>query len=264
MRLLIVDDEPAARSRLRRLLSAHEGIEIVGEAADAQQALHQMAAHGPEVLMLDIQMPGVSGLDLAASLPDPAPLVVFVTAYDQYALAAFDAAALDYLLKPVEPARLARTLARLRLRLSGPTRVGPTGVGPTESGSTEAGSTAAGLAASDAKEFATCPAQLLVSDRGRTLVVPVADILWIEAAENYVALHTGTAAPLLRRTFSGLLADLGDRFVRCHRSAAVAIDRVRAVRHGSNGDALLELDSGELVACSRPYRAGVLARLASA
>ena len=103
MRILIVDDEAPARARLRRLLVPFAGVEVVGEAADAVQALQQVEAHQPDLLLLDVQMPGASGLDLAASLVDPVPGVVFVTAFDHYALQAFEVAAIDYLLKPVDP-----------------------------------------------------------------------------------------------------------------------------------------------------------------
>ncbi len=119
LRLLIVDDEPPARARLRRLLAARPDVQVVGEATDGLQALAQAEALRPDALLLDVQMPGPSGLDVAASLPDGdggAPAVVFVTAFDDYALPAFDAAAVDYLLKPVDPARLARALDRIRQR----------------------------------------------------------------------------------------------------------------------------------------------------
>jgi len=185
MRVLIVDDEPPARERLRRLLLAFPGVEVVAQARDGEEALAAIAAHAPDALFLDVQMPGPSGLDVAASLPEPAPAVVFVTAHDRYALQAFEAAALDYLLKPVEPERLARAVQRLHARLAAPRP-------PLR------------------------PAQLLVPDRGRTQVVAVADLLWLEAADNYVVLHTAERAPLLRRTLSGLLDDLGEGFVRTH------------------------------------------------
>ena len=113
MRVLIVDDEAPARERLRRLLTHHADVLVVGEAQDAGEALRRVDELAPDLLLLDVQMPGASGLDLAASLPDPAPAVIFVTAFDRYALQAFDVAALDYLLKPVEPERLERACKAL-------------------------------------------------------------------------------------------------------------------------------------------------------
>lgn len=230
MRVLIVDDEPPARARLRRLLAAEPDVEVAGEACDGEDALRQVAARNPDALFLDVQMPGASGLDLAVSLPDPAPAVVFVTAFDRYALQAFDAAAVDYLLKPIDAERLARALQRLRARL---------------------GIAGARLA----------PAKLLIPDRGRTHVVAVADILWLEAADNYVVVHTADRAPLMRRTLLGLLHDLGEGFVRTHRSAAVALAHVTAVTTLEKGDATISVRGGATVPCSRQHRAAVVARL---
>jgi len=232
MRVLIVDDEAPARARLRRLLSAVADVEIAGEARDAADALAQCAALQPDALFLDVQMPGASGLDVAASLPDPAPAVVFVTAFDRYALRAFDAAAVDYLLKPVEPPRLARALARLREQQ-----------------------------ALRAVRHRLRPAQLLIPDRGRTHVVAVDEIAWLEAADNYVVVHTAARSPLLRRTLSGLLHDLEDCFVRTHRSAAVALAHVLEIRPLDKGDAEIVIRGGALVPCSRHYRERLRARL---
>ncbi len=235
MRILIVDDEAPARARLRRMLASAPGIEAVHEAADGIEALACLAAFRPDALLLDVEMPELSGIDLAASLPAPAPLVVFVTAYDEYALRAFDANAIDYLLKPFDAARLERALARLRARLAA-SRPFPA---------------AAGLP----------PRQLLVTERGATRVVQVADIDWLETADNYVALHTAGGAPLLRQTLSGLLAQLGDGFVRCHRRAAVRPGAVERIVPLDKGDCELLLRSGARVACSRQYRAALMAAL---
>ncbi|MFC4930822.1 LytR/AlgR family response regulator transcription factor [Massilia sp. GCM10023247] len=233
MRLLIVDDERPARERLRRMLAQEAGIEAVEEAADADTALLMMAGFRPDALLLDIQMPERSGIDLAAALPAPAPLVVFVTAHDEHALRAFDADAIDYLLKPFDQERLRRALARLRQRLDG--RAAAPG----------------GLA----------PRQLMVTERGATRVVQVADIDWIETADNYVALHTARAAPLLRQTLAGLLAQLGPEFVRCHRRAAVRLAAVERIVPLDKGDCELVLRSGARVPCSRQYRAAVRSAL---
>ncbi|MBI5719864.1 MAG: response regulator [Burkholderiales bacterium] len=253
MRLLIVDDEAPARARLRRLLGAFPGIDVVGEAGDADAALAAVAALAPQALLLDIQMPGASGLDLAASLPEPAPAIVFVSAHGHYALPAFDAAAVDYLLKPVEPERLARALERLRGRLALPPR-SPPGYG-VAAGTPGAAGTSAALPP---------PAHLLVADRGRTHVIACAEIVWLEAADNYVVVHAQDGrAPLMRRTLAALLADLGAGFVRTHRSAAVALAHVMAVLPGERGDAELLLRGGAHVPCSRQQRAALLAALAA-
>lgn len=239
MRVLIVDDEAPARARLRRLLAQHADLEVVGEAQDADEALRRVAELAPQLLLLDVQMPGASGLDVAASLPDPAPAIVFVTAFDRYALQAFEVAALDYLLKPIEPERLARALERVR-----------------------AASHASAMAAGGASLVRPRPAQLLVPGRGRTHVVPVTEILWLEAADNYVALHTAAeSTPLMRRTLAALLQDLGDDFVRTHRGAAVALAHVASVQPREKGDATVLLRGGASAPCSRGYRAALLARL---
>lgn len=230
MRLLIVDDEAPARARLRRLLAAIDGAEVVGEAADGEQALALAAQLQPDAMLLDVQMPELDGLAVAASLPDDGPAVIFVTAFDAFALQAFDARAIDYLLKPVAPERLERALQRVRQR-SAP-RVPP----PV--------------------------AQLLVPTRQGLQVLRVADVEWIAAADNYVTLHAQGREYLLRRTLASLLDDLGDGFVRVHRSAAVALSQVAEVRPNDKGDATLRLRSGAEVACSRAHRAALMQRLA--
>ncbi len=250
LRLLIVDDEAPARARLRHLLASHADVAVAGEARSGEEALQQAAALAPDALLLDIQMPGVSGLDVAASLPDPAPAVIFVTAFDRYALPAFDAAALDYLLKPVDPDRLARALQRLRARRL-----------PAPPASAAASTDATPPTISTPHSARPAPAHLLIPDLGRTHVVPVAQILWLESADNYVVVHTAERAPLMRRTLTALLADLGEGFVRTHRSAAVALAQVQAVQVGDKGDATVQLAGGSQAPCSRQHRAALMARL---
>ncbi|TQK08066.1 LytTR family DNA-binding domain-containing protein [Herbaspirillum sp. SJZ107] len=252
MRLLIVDDERPARERLRRLLvqqAAQAGISAVDEAGDGFEALAQVEACWPDAIFLDIAMPELSGIELAASLPEPAPLVVFLTAHDRYALQAFEVDAIDYLLKPCDELRLQRALQRLRTRL-------------------EAGRDT--RAADESDESADRPAQalprlpdrplrqLLVTDRGATRVVRVADIGWIETADNYVALHTVDGSPLLRQTLAGLLPRLGPGFVRCHRRAAIQLDWIDRILPRDKGDCELILRNGASVPCSRQYRETVL------
>jgi two-component system, LytTR family, response regulator len=184
------------------------------------------------VIFLDVQMPEVDGFDVAASLPDDAPALVFVTAFDQYAVRAFDAQAADYLLKPVEPERLARTVQRLREALRGA-----------------------------ARPSVGMPAHLMVADRGKTHVVRCADIEWLEAADNYVNIHLPGQSLLIRRTLAALLNDLDPAFVRTHRGAAVALAAVLAVRPRGKGDATVVLRSGVEVPCSRQHREMLMQRL---
>lgn len=238
MRVLIVDDERPARDKLRRLLAQEADILSISEARDGVEALELIAVEAPDVVFLDIQMPEVSGIEVAASLPTPAPLIVFVTAYDQYAIRAFDTNAIDYLLKPYDQIRLVRALARVRERM-------------LALKSTTATIAKTGLTVR----------QLLVSERGVTRVIKVEQIQWIETADNYVILHTADAHPLLRQTLSGLLAQLGSAFVRCHRRAAVQTGWIETVVALEKGDCELVLRGGARVPCSRQYRAAVMALL---
>lgn len=240
MRVLIVDDERPARDKLRRLLVQETDILSVSEAHDGIEALELIAAETPDVVFLDIQMPEVSGIELAASLPTPAPLIVFVTAYDQYAIRAFDTNAIDYLLKPYDQTRLVRALERVRERLLAQKVTTATSTNP-----------APGLPVR----------QLLVSERGMTRVVKVEQIQWIETADNYVILHTLDAHLLLRQTLTGLLEQLGSAFVRCHRRAAVQTDSIETVVALEKGDCELVLRGGARVPCSRQFRSSVMERL---
>ncbi|WP_373987575.1 LytR/AlgR family response regulator transcription factor [Duganella sp. BuS-21] len=238
MRVLIVDDERPARDKLRRMLESEPGIDAIEEARDGVEALELLAAFAPDVLLLDIQMPEITGLDVAASLPSPAPLVVFVTAYDEYAIRAFDANAIDYLLKPYDQPRLQRALQRVRER----------------------------LALQRPPQQAAMPelpavTQLLVPERSGTRVVKVDQIQWIETADNYVILHTDDGEPLMRQTLAGLLEKLGPRFVRCHRRAAVQLSWIASIVNLDKGDGELILHNGARVPCSRQCRADVMARL---
>jgi two-component system LytT family response regulator len=232
VRVLIVDDEAPARQKLRRMLAPFADVEIVGEAAGGAAALALAAELLPEVIFLDVQMPEVDGFDVAASLPDAGPALVFVTAFDRYALRAFDTHASDYLLKPVEPERLERALQRLRVALASRPSARPA--------------------------QAKAPAQLLIVDRGASHVVPIAEIEWLQAADNYVTVHAHGKALLLRRTLESLLADLAPRFVRTHRSAAVAIAFVQVLRPRGKDDATVVMKSGAEVPCSRQHRAALL------
>ncbi|MES2018093.1 MAG: response regulator [Pseudomonadota bacterium] len=236
MRILIVDDERPARDKLHRLLAQEADVTALAEARDGVEALAQIDAFKPDVVFLDIQMPEISGIELAASLPAPAPLIVFATAFDQYAISAFDANAIDYLLKPYDQARLQRALVRVRERLKAPQPA------PAFDSGHEV-------------------RQLLVSERGVKRVVKVEQIAWIETADNYVVLHTAVDQPLMRQTLAGLLDKLGPRFMRCHRRAAVQLDWIESVIALDKGDCELVLRGGAKVQCSRQYKAELLAKL---
>ena len=246
LRVLIVDDEQPARARLRRLLGQTAGAAtlLIDEARDGVEALAMVNAQRPDLIFLDIQMPETGGLEVAASLPDPPPLVVFVTAYDQYAVPAFDANAIDYLLKPYDLARLQRAMERVLKQLPQPS--------------------SPDVHSAPAAAHGLPLRQLLVSERGVTRIVRIEHIGWIETADNYVALHCHGAAPLLRQTLSALLDKLGPGFVRCHRRAAVQLSWIERIETGDKGDGELLLRGGARVPYSRQYRAEVMARLTGA
>jgi two-component system LytT family response regulator len=236
MRILIVDDERPAREKLRRMLAQETGVSAIDEARDGVEALEKVGSFAPDAIFLDVQMPEVSGLEVAASLPHPAPLVVFATAFDEYAVPAFDANAIDYLLKPFDAARLQRAMQRLRERVA------------SRAVQNERATGALGLPLQ----------QLLVSERGGTRVVQVTDIQWLETADNYVVLHTSQGAPLLRQTLTDLLEKLGSGFERCHRRAAVRLSLVEKI----DPEGQLVLRNGVLVPLGRIYKATIMEALA--
>ena len=248
MRILIVDDERPARDKLRRMLVQEAGVAAIEEARDGVEALEKVASFAPDAIFLDVQMPEVSGLEVAASLPQPAPLVVFATAFDEYAVPAFDANAIDYLLKPFDAGRLQRAMQRLRERLA--TRQGashPQQQGPGQQPQRSAPAIPPGA-----------PLQhLLVPERGGTRVVPVAAIEWLETADNYVILHTAQGAPLLRQTLTELLESLAPGFIRCHRRAAVRLSLVEKIDQQGQ----LVLRNGTLVPLGRNFKPAILEAL---
>lgn len=245
MRLLIVDDEAPARARLRRLLAEIPGVHWVGEAADADEALAQLQRH-PDIqaLILDIQMPGQSGLDLALQLPEPLP-VIFCTAFDQHAIQAFELHAVDYLLKPCSPERLATALARLQGRLQGRLQADP-GVQATARG---------GLL-SALQQLQPAPGHWLVQRQGRLHKLPLAALQWVSAADNYIELHAPPYTYLERRTLSAFLehAAVRGQFVRIHRSHAVNPSHIESIEPLPHGEALLTLRGGQTLRVSRNYR----------
>jgi len=255
MRVLIVDDERPARDKLRRLLETESDITAIGEARDGVEAIEQVAAFAPDAIFLDVQMPEVSGLEVAASLPDPAPLLVFATAFDEYAIKAFDANAIDYLLKPFDQTRLQRALQRLRERLAARHAAAPDASG--------AHATAVPLAyaAPPVSPAWPPPQQLMVTERGTTRIVRVEDIQWLETADNYVVLHTATSAPLLRQTLGNLLDTLGPAFQRCHRRAAVQLAWIDRIEASPKGDGEVLLRGGARAPLSRQFRQDLLSAL---
>jgi two-component system LytT family response regulator len=244
MKALIVDDERLARNELRRLLSRHPQIEIVGEAANALQARQALEDLEPDLLFLDVQMPGETGFDLLASL-DSVPLVVFTTAYDEYALRAFEVNALDYLVKPIEPRRLASTVSRLLARAAPcvAEQLDPDGSRPSVS--LEA---AAGVRSSMLSERH----RVFVSEGERCWLVELGEIRLFEAAGNATRVYFGKEKPLINRPLNHLQKRLDDRlFFRANRHQIVNVKAVRALRPWFGGRLLAEIGGGQEVTLSR-------------
>ena len=241
IRVLIVDDEPWARKRIATLLRAEADVEIVGECADGTAAISKIGELSPELVFLDVQMPEVDGFDVIEGVgPEHMPLVIFATAYDKYALRAFDAHALDYLLKPFDEERFQRALSRARKDLQ-------RGNGETES-------TLRSLLKT-LQEGQRYLRRLVVKSGGRVIFLKASDIDWFEATGNYVTLHAGRDSHLLRGTMNALEPKLDpDQFVRIHRSAIVSLDRVKELQPWFRGEQVLTLKDGTELTVGRAFR----------
>jgi two-component system LytT family response regulator len=253
---VVVDDEPVIREGLRDLLAAEPGVSVVATCADGDAALAAVRAHAPDVLFLDVQMPGMDGLAVARALGEQAdvapPAIVFATAHDRYALTAFEVSATDYLLKPFDADRVRASVRRVRARLA---RDGE----PALRAQLAALLERLGPGAPPAARWAE---RLVVGVVGGARVVAVRDVEWIEAADNYVTVHAADGAGLLREPLKSLEARLDPaRFARVHRSALVNLARVRELRPLPSGDYTITLRSGAAVTLSRTYRDEVLRRL---
>lgn len=240
MRVLIVDDEPIARRGLRRLLAAESDVEIVGEASSGTAAVDAIAELTPDLVLLDIQMPEMGGLEVVATVgPAQMPAVVFVTAYDKYAIEAFDLSAADYVLKPVDPERLGRALARARQRLVAG------GQGELEERLLRVLESARALQ----------PERLVVRSAGRIRFVEIEDIDRIHAEDNYVRIYAAGSTYLARETVGAMEARLDPtRFLRIRSSTIVQIARIREIRPLSNGTFELHLHDGARVISARRFR----------
>jgi two-component system, LytTR family, response regulator len=255
IRTIIVDDEPPARQRLQSLLRDRPDIEVLGVGRDGSEAVALVQQHRPQLLFLDVQMPvldGFSALKLLA--PESVPLTIFVTAYDQYAMAAFEAHALDYLLKPFSDERfesaLERAIHAIRTAAVGERREQLEGVLAEQS-------------AVDARSGFLD--RIAVRKHGRVELLNVADIDWIGAAGVYVELHTAETTHVYRSSLQALLQRLDtSRFVRIHRSTVVNTDRIKELRPRGHSDFTVVLRDGRLVPLSRAYRSALEAWLGQA
>ena len=233
IRTVIVDDEPLARSNLLVLLARDPEIEVVGQSSSGVEAINEIRRSKPDLVFLDVQMPEVDGFDVLEQLGADQPRVtIFVTAYDQYALRAFEAGALDYLLKPFDNPRFERALSRAKQNIRG---------------------------TADSKRRSE---HLVLKSSGQVVFVKHSDIDWVEAADYYSCLHVGAKAHLLRRSMAELENELDPSiFCRIHRSTIVNLNRVRGLKVGEDGEYDVHLESGQSLRLSRRYRAQLQQRL---
>jgi two-component system, LytTR family, response regulator len=244
IRALIVDDEPLARRSIRRFLNRGSGIEIRGECADGESAVDAIRLEKPDLVFLDVQMPEITGFDVIRQIgPEAMPITIFVTAYDKYAVRAFEMNAIDYLLKPFGEQRFAQALKRAKERLAGKVNLDDLRV------------LLSGL------EQAQTDDRLTVSASGRILLINVKDIDWISASGNYAQLHTGNRDYEIRQSLTTLEARLNPRqFVRIHRSTIVNVRRIREIQPWFHGHHLVVLQNGQELRMSR-YQRDVAKRL---
>jgi two-component system LytT family response regulator len=256
IRTILVDDEPLAIQGLELRLAAHEDVEIIDKCQNGREAIRAIKTHKPDLVFLDIQMPGFDGFSVVQGLMEvEPPLFVFVTAYSDHAIRAFEANAMDYLMKPVDEGRLADTLERVRQRLT--EKRGVEEVEKLKEVLAEVAPEAAEeLAASDGDVSASRYEKLInIKDRGQIFRVDVDTIEVVEAAGDYMCIKTADNTLVLRETMKDLEKRLDPRrFQRVHRSTIVNLDQVKQVKPHTNGECFLVLDSGSQVKVSRSYR----------
>ena len=241
IRALIIDDVQLARERLKRCLAGEPEVQVVGECDNGAAALESIRALSPDLIFLDVQMPALDGFGVLEALKgERIPAVVFVTAYNEYAIQAFEVNALDYLLKPVDCVRLGKAVARAKDQLAQPA---------------DDLDTRFRVMLEDLKAPAKFLKRITIKLAGHTIVLPTDEIEWIESYGNYLKLHTGRESHLLRGTMQSLEEKLDpDKFVRVHRSTIVNVEKVKAIYPRSNGDQDLVLHDGRQLMLSRKYR----------
>jgi two-component system LytT family response regulator len=245
IRCVIADDERLARQKLRVLLEAEPDIEIVAECSNGKETIEAVRTQRPDLLLLDIQMPDLDGFQvLSAIAPRQMPVVIFATAYDQYAIRAFEAHALDYLLKPFDQERFRHGLNRARMALA-------------RENDLEFRQRVLNLLAG-AKSTVPEPRRLVIRAGGRVVFLDYDEIEWIEAAANYVRLHAGKEVHMLRGSIGHLAETLDpSEFVRVHRSTIVNVRCIKELQPCNSGEFIVVLRSGKQLSCSRGYRAGL-------
>jgi two-component system LytT family response regulator len=242
IRTVVVDDESLARERLCDMLAADPQIQIIAECANGQEAIEAIQLHSPDLVFLDVEMPGIDGFGVLEALPpESIPTTIFVTAYDQYAVRAFEVYALDYLLKPFDQERFEKALARAKTQIS--------------SQRTDALSQRILSALEEIKTRPVHLERLVIKMNGHVFFIKAEEIDWLEAEGNYVRLHAGKESYLLRDTISALESQLDPKkFIRVHRSAIVNIDRITELQPWFHGEYRIILTEGVQLTLSRTYR----------
>ena len=258
LKTLIVDDEALARRGLRHRLQSARDVHVVGEARNGREALEMIRRLDPDLVFLDIQMPGMDGFDVLRALePDELPAVVFVTAFDEFAIKAFEANAVDYILKPIENERLTDALERVRDRQSA-RRAKKDRASLLKLVSEIAGEPIASVEALGGKDLGRLkkkPPRLAIRDAGKTTWVNQEDIEWIDAAGDYMCVHADGATHIMRKTMKELEKELDSNLLqRVHRSAIVNVRHVREMQSHINGEYFLTLKSGHTLKLSRTYK----------
>jgi two-component system, LytTR family, response regulator len=253
MRAIIADDERLAREKLRILLASEPNIKLVAECHDGQQALSAIRTYRADLLLLDIQMPGMDGFQVLNELsPEEMPVVIFTSAYDQYAIRAFEAHALDYLLKPFDQERLHHAIERARLELN-------------KSRDREITHRILDLLSQVKSEMPTPSSEgrLVIRAKGRVVFLNLSEIDWIEASANYVRLNAGKESHLFRETIGRVSERLNpSHFVRVHRSTIVNVRKIKELIPVNSGEYIVVLKNGKELSCSRSYRAALESMIA--
>jgi two-component system LytT family response regulator len=246
MRVIIADDEALARQKLSLMLSSEPGIEIMAECRDGAETVRALAAHNPDLLMLDIQMPDLDGFEILSGVSaDKMPMVIFTTAYDRHAVRAFEAHALDYLLKPFDQERLHQAVNRARAEL-------------LKAHEREATQRVLKYLSESAAKGARASRRFVIKAGGRVVFLSFDEIDWVEAAANYVKLNVGKQSYLLREGI-GRIAERLDpaQFIRIHRSVIVNLEKIKELQPVNSGEYIVILKDGKELSCSRGYRAGL-------
>jgi two-component system LytT family response regulator len=246
MRVIIADDEPLARQKLRLMLDSESGVTVVAECNDGTETLHALSGYNPDLLFLDIRMPDLDGFAVLDRVPaENMPMVVFTTAFDQHAVQAFEAHALDYLLKPFDQERLHEAVHRARTEL-------------LKTSNHERTERILHYLSETVGKNSISGRRLIIKAGGRVVFLSFDEIDWVEAAANYVRIYVGKQAYLLRRGIGEIAERLDPlQFVRIHRSAIVNVHKIKELQPVNSGEYIVVLKDGKELSCSRGYRGGL-------